>query len=218
MVQFLRNALVLLITSFFCVTISYADDFTAGKDYQNIDAVSKQSSNNKNIEVVEFFNYGCPWCFKIEPIVEEWSKTKPHNVTFTRVPVSFEQGWDTYSKAYYTAVALNVDNNLTPAIFAAIHQQNLNLTNENDMAKFFESKGVSKDNFESVFNFSPGIGMKMNQGTSLMQTYKVFEIPTFVINGKYKTNLVMAQGKPDRLIAIVNYLVNKESNSANKTK
>lgn len=185
----------------------------AGIDYQIIKAqqpVNNSISKNK-VQVIEFFSYGCPWCFHLESSLEAWLAHKPKNVVFKRIPVVFEPGWQTYAKAYYTAEALGVATKLTPAIFNAIHKQNLDLSSEQAMKKFFVSHGVNKTKFDSAFNFSPGIGMEMSRGNQLMQTWKVYEIPTFVIDGKYKTNTRMTKGNNKRLLQVVKYLVAKAS-------
>ena len=38
------------------------------------------------IEVIEFFWYGCPHCYSLEPFVNSWAKSVPKDVVFKRVP------------------------------------------------------------------------------------------------------------------------------------
>lgn len=160
--------------------------------------------------VMEFFSYGCPWCFRLEPAVEKWKQHKPKSIIFERVPLVFESGWKFYSKAYYAAQALGILDKITPALFNAIHKKGLNLTSEQAMQQFFASQHVNKKTFESVFNFSPGIGAELTRAKNLMLAYRVFNIPTFVINGKYKTNILMANGNTKKLLHIVNTLAKME--------
>ena len=42
------------------------------------------TENDNKIEVIEFFWYGCPHCYAIEPYVDEWLKHKPADVSFVR--------------------------------------------------------------------------------------------------------------------------------------
>lgn len=160
--------------------------------------------------VVEFFSYGCPWCFQFNPTLEAWLKTKPSYVQFERIPVTFEQGWDTYAKAYYTAEALGIADKITPAIFNAIHVNGEDLTAESAMQDFFATQGVSKQNFESAFDFSPGIGMQMQNDANLMMAYQVFVVPTIIVNGKYYTNPSLVGGNDQLLLQVVKTLVAKE--------
>jgi len=166
--------------------------------------------------VVEFFSYGCPWCFQFNPLLEAWLKTKPNYVEFERIPVTFEQGWDIYAKAYYTAEALGITDKITPAIFNAIHIQNENLTSESAMQTFFASQGVSKQQFENAFDFSPGIGMQMQNDANLMMAYQVFIVPTIIVDGKYYTNPQLVQGDDELLLQVVKTLVAKEKSAKTK--
>lgn len=187
--------------------------FTEGKQYKIVTPSATiparlQVPANK-VLVVEFFNYGCPWCFHLEPTLEKWLKTKPADVKFERVPVVFERGWQVYAKAYYAAKALNKLDTITPNIFNAIHKKGLNLASEPALEKFFLSQGVSKQDFESAYNFSPGIGVELQRAKSLMLAYKVFQIPTIIVDGKYITNAAMAKGSDKTLMHVVEFLVKK---------
>lgn len=196
-----------------------AAQFSDGKQFKsvtpNASVPTRFQLSAKKVLVVEFFSYGCPWCFHLEPTVEKWLKSKPDYVEFKRIPVVFESGWQVYAKAYYTAEALGKLKTITPAIFNAIHKQGLDLSDETKMEKLFESHGVSKQDFESAYNFSPGIGVELQRASKLMLAYKVFQVPTFVIDGKYMTNSAMNKGSDKQLIQVVNYLVNKAK--ANKS-
>lgn len=207
----------LFVLLLFIPALSFAANtqFTQGKEYKLIKTpatfTNPTPTPKGKVLVQEFFNYGCPWCFKLEPAIEKWLKTKPANVVFERVPVVFESGWQYYAKAYYTAKALGVANKMTPIIFDAIHEKGLNLASDSAIKKVFIENGVSAKDFESAYDFAPSIGIEMNHSNQLMMAYKVFQIPTIVIDGKYKTNIGLVGGNDKKLIQVVNYLVKKES-------
>lgn len=189
--------------------------FQAGTDYELISQNNQSNAEMTqpkigNVQVVEFFSYGCPACFHFEPTLEKWLATKPQNVTFERIPVQFEPGWDVLAQAYYTAKNLNVVDKMTPVIFNAIHVQGQNLTNEATLEQLFVKEGVSKEDFTSAFHFAPGIDAQILRGDSLMRSYNIYEIPTIVIDGKYKTNIRMTNGDANRMLQVVNYLIKKE--------
>jgi len=187
-------------------SFAQADTFVAGTDYTVINA---KAPNQKVVQVVEFFNYGCPWCAHAEPSVEAWLKNMPKNVNFTRIPLTFEQGWDTYAKAYYLAVALGIEPKITPALFVAIHgsddMQDNDLSSMAGITAFFVGQGVQASVVQNAFN-SPSMDTKLQQGPAMMTQYGVWAIPTFVVAGKY--SVVLSQAKnPDRMMQIVNYLI-----------
>ena len=43
----------------------------------------------------------------------------------------------------------------------------------------------------------------------LLQRYRVYVVPSFVVGSRYRTDLRDAGGRPKRLLKIVNYLINK---------
>lgn len=184
--------------------------FQAGTDFQVLPQTPTANSPGNKIVVIEFFSYGCPWCYHLEPQVENWLVHKPKDVQFERVPVVFEQGWDILAKIYYTAKALGVADKLMLPAFTALQDQNKNLTDNAVLYQFVKEHGVNQQDFESAYNFSPGIDAQMMRGDKLIKQYGIFAVPTFVINGKYVTNMGMAGGDSKRLLDIVNYLINKE--------
>lgn len=201
-------AIFILVTLPFLFSTSFAETFMAGKDYTIINA---DAPTQKPVQVIEFFNYGCPWCAYIDPTVEKWLKTKPHNVEFNRVPLAFESGWDTYAKAYYLAKALKIENKITPLLFTAIHgsddTKNNDLTSTAAITDFFVKQGVKQSVVENAMNnASPSMALQLQEGPRLMKQYNVNTMPTFLIGEKYKVGLEQAKS-PERLMAIVNYLV-----------
>lgn len=204
---------LLLIPGFLFAAENNATAFVDGKDYQTLDAKVATPDKPGSVSVVEFFSYGCPACYHFEPTLQAWLKTKPQNIEFSRVPVVFEPKWESFAKAYYTANALDVLDKVTPAMFKAIHQDHLDISDPKNLQKLFVNNGVSAADFDSAFNFSPAVDAQLVNGSSLMQRYKIMMIPTIVIGGKYMVNPRMAGGSAQRMIETINYLVTKASKS-----
>lgn len=188
--------------------------FQAGKDYQVLSSSPVKNPENK-IMVMEFYSYGCPWCFHVEPQLETWLAKKPNDIEFERIPVVFEQGWDTLAKIYYTTKTLGVSEKFMLPIFKAIQENGQNLTDMDILTQFFAAHGISEQDFDSAFNFSPGIDAQMMRGDKLMKQFGIYAVPSFVINGKYVTSMGMANGDTTRLFKIVNYLIAKERQEMN---
>lgn len=189
--------------------IVFAEDFKQGTDYQRIQSTATTSPNNSGKVVVnEFFSYGCPWCYKLEPLVVKWSTHLSDNVAFSKVPVVFEKGWDYYAKAYYLAQSLDMVRKVSPILFDAIQNKKEKLKNNQAMIDFFVAQGVSKAMAESAFESSPTIDSMVRQGTQLMQNYRIYGVPAMVIGGQYKTDLRMAKSN-ERLLKITDYLIAK---------
>ncbi|KTD32599.1 thiol:disulfide interchange protein DsbA/DsbL [Legionella israelensis] len=185
-------------------SLTFAETFIAGKDYQ---VISSHGGKRAQPEVVEFFSYGCPWCYRIEKPLNEWLKSEGKKVAFKRVPVVFNKEWENYAKAYYTAQALSMTDKLTPLLFKAI-QEERHLSTRQKMIDFFVKHGVNPQVAQSAFEHSPSIDLHVKNATQLMAQYQINAVPAFVIDKRYKTDLQMAKS-PERLFLILNYLLHK---------
>src|SRR4029079_2221148 len=127
-----------------------AQALTEGTNYTRLKNAMPVETG-KNIEVIEFFSYGCPHCGELEPLLQAWLKSKPADVTFRRIPVMFQPRWENLAKAYYVLEALN-EEKLSPEIFVAIHARNAPLWNEKDFLDWIATKGVDRKKAEELFN------------------------------------------------------------------
>ncbi len=192
-------------------TTSFAADtpkFEAGKQYEVLESHFTQPQNNK-VEVIEFFSYGCHWCYQLEKDLDMLLKTKPKNVTFKRVPVVFSADWQINAKAFYAAKSLDVLDKVSPALFHAVQVEKLTVKNPEDVEKIFQAHGVSADDFTSIFQGSPTIDAYLAQDKTMLRDYQILGVPTFVIAGQYKTNLKMAEGDNKKLLQTIDYLISK---------
>lgn len=195
-------SIVCLLVSF----TSFAEEFVAGKDYVILKSSEKGATNKAS--VIEFFSYGCPWCYKLEPSLNKWVESQGSKIDYKRVPVTFNKDWEIYAKAYYTAQALTLNSQLTPALFKAILKDRKSLNTAQAMIDFFVSHGVDTATAQSAFTHSPSIEIEMENGKRQMAEYQVSAVPALVINNQYKTDLQMAKSE-ERLFKIAEYLVNK---------
>lgn len=194
---------------FLLPVMAFAANFVEGKDYQVVTA--PQGVTKSKIPVItEFFSYGCPWCYKIDPSVTEWAGKMGSGAQLDRVPVVFKPEWDLYAKAYYTAKALALSDKLSPQLFKAIQEERNPLASKQAMIDFFVAHGVDREIAKSAFENSPTIDMRVQYGMTLMANYHINAVPAFVVNNKYKTDLQMA-GSQERLFQILDYLVRKSA-------
>jgi thiol:disulfide interchange protein DsbA len=179
----------------------FAETFVEGKDFE---VISKQQTASKP-SMVEFFSFGCPWCYKLEPTIQSW-KTEHPQVDFSRVPVVFHESWKLYAKAYYAAHLLQIEDKMSAALFKAVQVDKKSLNNEKAMIDFFVAQGVDKETAESAFQYSTIIDMKLKEGDALMANYQIKGVPAFIVNGRYKVDLQMAKN-PERLVGILDHLL-----------
>lgn len=75
------------------------------------------------VEVREFFWYGCPHCYTLEPFVTNWLKTKPANVNFVRTPAAMNPVWEQNARGYYAVDLMGLTGKGDKPLFDAIHQK-----------------------------------------------------------------------------------------------
>jgi thiol:disulfide interchange protein DsbA len=59
--------------------------FKEGLQYTLIEPAPPTREGDE-VEVIEFFWYGCPHCNSLEPYIKSWLAKKPDNVRFVRIP------------------------------------------------------------------------------------------------------------------------------------
>lgn len=176
--------------------------------YETLVPAQPTQDSNK-IEVIEFFWYGCPHCYQFEPILEKWKSTLPENVQFIRQPAIFSKLWGQHAKAYFTAEALGVIDEVHADLFDAIQNKKQKLTSEDQLAEFFVAHGVAEDKFRQAYN-SFLVDTKMRQAKAMSPRYGITGVPAIVINGKYKTNGPLAKSHAN-MIKVMDMLIVKES-------
>lgn len=183
-----------------------AAQFVAGKDYTVIPnpvAVEKPGK----IEVREFFWYGCPHCFTLEPHMQAWLKQMPKDVRFVRTPAAMNPLWEQGARAYYVSEALGVRQKTHMTLFHDIHVNGQNILDQAAFAKFFTQFGIPEAKFNSTYKSFP-ITSKIAQAQDLAKRYQLTGVPAVTVNGKY-----IIQGEDAKVTAVLNYLVEQERNA-----
>ncbi|RYY80944.1 MAG: thiol:disulfide interchange protein DsbA/DsbL [Moraxellaceae bacterium] len=180
-----------------------AEPFVAGKDYTVLTNPGKVEKPGM-IEVREFFWYGCPHCYRLEPYVASWLASKPANVNFVRSPAAMNPVWEQNARGYYAVDLMGLTNKVHKPLFDAIHQKNQRLFDQKSLANFYQGYGVDSNKFNAMFN-SFAVSGKIAQSKQMAQAYQLDGVPALVVDGKY-----VVKGEDQKVIQVVNYLINKE--------
>lgn len=170
------------------------------------------------IQVIEFFNYGCFWCERLHPLVNDWLKRKPEEVAFYRVPVIFQKNWEPLAKAYYIVKVLGKSETLDSKFFEAIFKKQMNLSDEKNLSEFFVQHGVSEKEFLDLYK-SFAITNEVNNGNNLSNAYQIITSPAIVINsasGSYLLTSAMVDGQEAKVFQVLDDLLAREKQVLNK--
>ena len=152
-----------------------------------------QPTDSGKIEVIEFFWYGCPHCYRIEPSVAAWQKTAPKDVVFKRVPGA-TGGWTSLASVYYTLEAMGVLDQYHAKVFDALHKQNINLGNTGLREEWLAKQGIDVAKYRDVEK-SFSVSTKMQRAKQMTASYKVDSVPQLIVDGKYVVSAQSAGGE-----------------------
>lgn len=179
-----------------------------GRDYTVIKTPLNVEKPDQ-IEVREFFWYGCSHCYALEPSLNNWLATKPVDVNFIRTPAALNPVWEQNARAYYTVEGMGkMTNALHDQLFNTIHQQQKQLFDQPALADFYSKAGVDAVAFNAGYN-SFAVTTKVNQSKQLAQRAGLSGVPALVVNGRY-----LVSGEPQQMISTVNGLIAQERQAA----
>jgi thiol:disulfide interchange protein DsbA len=170
------------------------------------------------VEVLEFFWYACPHCYALEPAVQTWLKSKPAYITFTRVPVEWNEGHRSLAHLFYALEAMGKLNDVHSEIFKEIQvngdpligpDPNNAAAAERTQLAFIKKLGLSDVAFEKAYNDDMNVQTAMQRADQLVERYRISAVPTFVVNGKYTTDVTMAGGT-EKLMSLLSDLAAQE--------
>lgn len=176
--------LAMLLTTL-AVSASAAAQPAPGRDYQLVDP-PQPTAAGKNVEVIEFFWYGCPHCNSMQPSLRAWLQKKPAEVEFRRVPAVFQDSWVPLTRAYYTLDAMGLTDQLHHEVFAAIHEQKVRLQDPKVLFDWVANRGVDRQKFNDTYN-SFGVQSRVQRSIDMTRNYDVPFTPVVVVDGRYIT-------------------------------
>jgi thiol:disulfide interchange protein DsbA len=192
-----------------------AGKWVVGTNYKVLSPAQPTDVAPGKIEVIEFFWYGCPHCYVLEPYIETWLKDKPAYIEFRRVPVMFGEVHRAHARLFYTLQALGKAEELTSKVFDTIHQQRDPLYAPDDekgtlqdQLHFAKANGISEADYLAAYN-SFGVQANLQKADDLMRRDRIEGVPSIVIAGKYESDVGMA-GNQANLMQLTNDLAASE--------
>ena len=171
---------------------------------------TEKQSESKDIIVYEFFWYGCPHCFNLEPTIDRIEADLDMDAKIVKVPVALRDSWTPHAKLYYALSQMNEIDDLHNSIFEEIHIENNRLDTEEAMIEFLSKSEINTQVFSEKYN-SYGTEARVKKASNLARKYQIDSVPTLVVNGKYLTSGSFVSSY-DELYSVVNFLVERERN------
>ena len=141
-------------------------------------------SPRDKIEVLQFFYYGCPHCFDMQPSIEDWLAKKPADVEFRYMPALRDEKWQVLTRAYFALEKLGQAKRLHRPIYDVINFDGAQLTDERKLFDWVARNGIERDRFVEAFN-ADDTRARVEAARKLTVDYNIRATPTMVVAGKY---------------------------------
>ena len=160
------------------------------------------------IEVVQFFSYGCSHCKNFDPVFEAWRKTAAKDVSVRLVHVGFNKNFEPLQRIYYALESLGQAQALNGKVFKAFQDEKKRLDQPEVLFPWVAEQGVDRAKFEAAYQ-SFSVATQVRQAIQLQDQYQVEGTLAMGIAGRYYTDGSMAGGF-ERMIQITNQLIEQE--------
>ena len=177
---------------------------TAGLDYTELKPAQPVETQGK-IEVLEFFWYGCPHCYTLEPLLEQWIPTLPADAQFRRIPAVFNDQWARDAGIYYAFDALGVVGKVHRPFFDAIHRDRLRTDNPEALAEWLQRNNVDSRKFDETLK-SFGVQSKVRRAKQLSVAYRIDGTPALAVHGRYTVSAEQARTQKG-MLTVAEYLI-----------
>lgn len=181
--------------------------FEEGKHYE---VVADQKTDVPT--VTEFFSLYCGHCFQFEALVDTVEASLIAGAKFEKshvnyIPRNNPEAQLGIVKAFLAMQDLGMQKELSAQFFAAIHMKGIQIDSVDDMKQIFLANDVSEEKFQKLFN-DPDLIKRATAMSTEWEKKKVTNVPTLVVNGKYKIEMGSVKSL-EELISLTNYLLEK---------
>ena len=190
----------------FLILITSSNVFA--QKYVQISTEKQQES--KDIIIYEFFWYGCPHCYNLEPTMDRIEADLEKDTKVVKLPVALRDSWIPHAKLYYALKQMDKIDQVHNLIFEEIHLEDNRLNTEQQMIDFLGKHGIDTDKFMEKYN-SFGTEARIKKASNLAKKYQINSVPTIIINGRFLTSGSYVSSY-DELYSVVNLLVEREKN------
>ena len=171
---------------------------------------TEKQQESKSIIVYEFFWYGCPHCYNLEPTMERIEADLDKDTKIVKLPVALRDSWIPHAKLYYALQQMGKIDEVHNLIFEEIHLEDNQLNTEQQMVDFLGKHGIDTNKFMEKYN-SFGTEARIKKASNLAKKYQINSVPTIIVNGKYLTSGSYVSSY-DELYSVINLLIERERN------
>ncbi len=136
--------------------------------------------------VVEFFWFGCPHCYSLEPLAKAFREENP-DIQFITIPAAPNQRWEIEARIYYAMEALGIKDSHYERVFNlyAEKRNEKRYPTLDEVAALFQDAAVTKAALEEQMK-SEAVSAQIERSKRLFDQAELTGVPSLIINGKYQ--------------------------------
>lgn len=180
----------------------------SGQGYVVLKQPAPVDAPKGQIEVIEFFSYGCVHCMNFVPVFDQWVKAAPKDVAVRLEHVGFQSSFEPLQRIYYSLLAMGAVGAVHDKVFKALQVERKRLDKPEVLFPWIAEQGLDRAKFEAVYK-SFGVATQVRRAVQLQEDYRVEGTPALGIAGRYYTDGAMAGGF-ERMLQITNQLIEQE--------
>jgi thiol:disulfide interchange protein DsbA len=147
------------------------------------------------LEVIEFFWYGCPYCLELQPLLEAWLRRRPPDTAFRRIPAVRREAWVPHVRIYYALMQLGEADRLHQKVYDAYHIEALALSKAEVVEQWAMRHGIERERWVDAYR-SPQVERDVELAREATLRYQVPGTPSFVVDQRYLTSSELAGSVP----------------------
>lgn len=183
------------------------DDNAKFKLNEDYTIIKNNISNKDQVDVINFFSYGCKDCVDMTKQLESWSKNMPYYTKLYQSPISPKIETSYPARIYFTMEKLNRTDLNLPFMEASVDGKT-DFSNFDVVTAWFDSRGISPVKFSEAFD-SNEVVSKIYAAPNVIKMYNITSLPTVVINNTYQVNASSFEKNKDDFKELIDFLVEK---------
>lgn len=176
------------------------------RDFGVIDPAQPVASAGQ-IEVIEFFWFGCPHCADMHRHVQAWRQRQAADVKFVPRPAVFKPDWQPAARLHHALALLGELDRTTGALFEAVQLDGIDLAREDAVLDWAAAQGVARTRLADALR-APEVQAQPDASLDWPQAYQLRGVPAFVVDGRYLTSNGYTGSARDTL-AVLDQLVQR---------
>ena len=168
------------------------------------------TDSDGQIEVIEFFHYGCPHCRDFHPLIQAWKRELPDDVAFHAIPAIWDNAQlRSLAQLYYALERSGYLDEVEAEIFTALQDEERPLFSEKDVSQWLaEFDTVDRDAVIDTYNSFAVRGL-VQRADQVARAYRVQGVPQMAVAGRYITSASMS-GSHENTLRVVDQLIARE--------